>query len=135
VMKLSWTRKVTCEVKYHSAIERLSDLNRSLIVVGRMKDLIIRGGENLFPVQIENTLTSLSSIAEAAAVSVPDPKYGEVVGAWISRKPGTKATRDEIREWVSSKMNPQVSFFFVLRMILGLKINDVECTRLDLVPE
>ena len=84
----------------------------SLLVVGRIKDIIIRGGENLFPVQIENVLTAHPGIHEAAAVAVPDERYGEVVGAWVLRAPtsGSAATPikpEEVRSVVAQGMNPQ----------------------------
>jgi acyl-CoA synthetase (AMP-forming)/AMP-acid ligase II len=72
------------------------------------QDIIIRGGENLFPVQIENALTSNSHILEAAVVSVPDKKYGEVVGAWIRPKAGVTFSRESVRKIVWESMNPQV---------------------------
>jgi len=78
-----------------------------LRIVGRIKDVIIRGGENLFPVQIENVLTSNPSILEVAIVSVPDKKYGEVVGAWVRPKPGAKLSRERVRKVVWESMNPQ----------------------------
>lgn len=62
--------------------------------------------------QIENALTTSPAILEAAAVSVPDPFYGEVVGAWIVRDPhSTPISREGVRKVVSSSMNPQVSCF------------------------
>jgi len=64
--------------------------------------------QNLFPVQIENALSAQESIQEAAVVSVPDPKFGEVVGAWIVRRPGTSVSRVSIRSQVAEAMNPQV---------------------------
>lgn len=68
------------------------------------------GSQNLFPVQIENTLTAHHSIREAAAVGVSDRKYGEVVGAWIVREPDeVPLSRREVRDLVSKNMNPQVS--------------------------
>ena len=77
--------------------------------MGRIKDIIIRGGENLFPVQIENILTSSPAILEAAAVSVPDQHYGEVVGAWIVRdRHAPSISREEVRKVVAAGMNPQV---------------------------
>jgi len=92
----------------HTGDEAIMDEEGYLRIVGRIKDLIIRGGENLFPVQIENTLTAHGAIKEAAAVSVPDAKYGEVVGAWIARDPEHAAlTRQEIRAVVTQGMNPQ----------------------------
>ena len=65
--------------------------------------------QNLFPVQIENALTDQPGIREAAAIAVPDTKYGEVVGAWIAREPGTDVSRAEVRRAVADAMNPQVS--------------------------
>ncbi|OCB89127.1 acetyl-CoA synthetase-like protein [Sanghuangporus baumii] len=68
----------------HTGDIGIMDTEGYLRIVGRNKDIIIRGGENLFPVQIENRMTFHPAIREAAAVSVPDRKYGEVVGAWIN---------------------------------------------------
>ena len=77
-------------------------------VVGRIKDLIIRGGENLFPVQIENVLCAHPSVQEAAAVAVPDARYGEVVGAWVLGVPGApRVSAHEVRRVVAEGMNPQ----------------------------
>lgn len=73
-----------------------------------IQDIIIRGGENLFPVQIENALTSNPSILEAAVVSVPDKRYGEVVGAWIKPRAGAKLSGESVRKIVWESMNPQV---------------------------
>lgn len=60
--------------------------------------------------QIENALTSHPSILEAAVISVPDEKYGEVVGAWIKPKAGAKLSRESVRKIVWDGMNPQVGF-------------------------
>ncbi|KAG2091841.1 uncharacterized protein F5147DRAFT_437211 [Suillus discolor] len=91
----------------HSGDEGIMDEEGYLKIVGRIKDIIIRGGENLFPVQIENALTAHPSIREAAVVSVRDTKYGEVVGAWIVREPGTNVSREDVRRTVAENMNPQ----------------------------
>lgn len=67
--------------------------------------------QNLFPVQIENALTADEGVLEAAAVAVPDDKYGEVVGAWIVRRVGTAGdalTREAVRRAVTERINPQV---------------------------
>ncbi|KIJ39009.1 hypothetical protein M422DRAFT_210533 [Sphaerobolus stellatus SS14] len=92
----------------HTGDEVIMDEEGYLRVISRIKDIIIRGGENLFPIQIENVITNHQSIREAAVISVPDPKYGEVVGVWIVRhtdKP--RVSREDIREWVGKQMNPQ----------------------------
>jgi len=91
----------------HTGDEGIMDEEGYLRIVGRIKDIIIRGGENLFPVQIENALTAHSSVREAAVVSVPDARYGEVVGAWVVREPNTHISREDVRRAVSEAMNPQ----------------------------
>ncbi|KAI5885509.1 acetyl-CoA synthetase-like protein [Schizophyllum commune H4-8] len=91
----------------HTGDEGIMDEDGYLRIVGRIKDIIIRGGENLFPVQIENALTDHPGIREAAAIAVPDMKYGEVVGTWIAREPGTDVSRAEVRRAVADAMNPQ----------------------------
>lgn len=91
----------------HTGDEATLDSDGYLRVVGRIKDIIIRGGENLFPVQIENALTSHPSVLEAAVISVPDKKYGEVVGAWIKPKASAKLSRENVRRIVWDSMNPQ----------------------------
>ena len=73
-----------------------------------IQDIIIRGGENLYPAQIENVLTSNPSVLEAAVVSVPDEKYGEVVGAWIRPRADAKLSRESVKKMVWESMNPQV---------------------------
>ncbi|KAG6831152.1 hypothetical protein H0H87_006082 [Tephrocybe sp. NHM501043] len=91
----------------HTGDEGILDEDGYLRIVGRRKDIIIRGGENLFPVQIENALMAQQGIEEAAVVSVPDETYGEVVGAWIVRRQGTSTSRESIRAVVAKSMNPQ----------------------------
>ncbi|KAK0496216.1 hypothetical protein EDD18DRAFT_1074084 [Armillaria luteobubalina] len=92
----------------HTGDEGIMDEEGYLKIVGRIKDIIIRGGENLFPVQIENALTTHPGIHEAAAVAVPDTRYGEVVGAWVVRAPGhDNISKGEVRKAVSDVMNPQ----------------------------
>ncbi|KAI0371268.1 acyl-CoA synthetase [Pilatotrama ljubarskyi] len=93
----------------HTGDEGIMDEEGYLRIVGRIKDIIIRGGENLFPVQIENILTAHPHIREAAVVAVPDSKYGEVVGAWIVREPHTAISKEETRRVVAEGMNPQNS--------------------------
>ncbi|KAK7683548.1 hypothetical protein QCA50_013383 [Cerrena zonata] len=91
----------------HTGDEAIMDEDGYLSIVGRIKDIIIRGGENLFPVQIENVLTAHPHIREAAAVAVPDSHYGEVVGAWIVPEPDSQISRQQVRQTVADSMNPQ----------------------------
>jgi fatty-acyl-CoA synthase len=66
-------------------------------IVGRSKELIIRGGENIYPPEVEEYLCRHAAIAEVAIVGLPDSVYGEVVSAWIVPRPGAAVTPDEIR--------------------------------------
>jgi fatty-acyl-CoA synthase len=59
-------------------------------VVGRIKDMVIRGGENVYPREIEEFLYTHPDIEDAQVIGVPDAKYGEEICAWIRMKPGTK---------------------------------------------
>jgi fatty-acyl-CoA synthase len=66
-------------------------------ITGRAKEMLIRGGENIFPREIEEFLFTHPKIADAAVVGLPDRKLGEAVLAWIRLKAGSTATEDEIR--------------------------------------
>jgi fatty-acyl-CoA synthase len=65
-------------------------------IVGRSKDMIIRGGENVYPREIEEFLFRHPKIEEAAVVGIPDERFGEVVCAWIRLRRGESATEEEI---------------------------------------
>jgi fatty-acyl-CoA synthase len=66
-------------------------------IVGRLKDMIIRGGENVYPREIEEFLYTHPAIGEAQVIGVPDVKYGEEVCAWIRLRDGHAATAEEIQ--------------------------------------
>jgi fatty-acyl-CoA synthase len=66
-------------------------------VVGRIKDIVIRGGENISPREIEEYLYRHPAIREVQVIGVPDAKYGEELCAWIVRRDGVEASADEIR--------------------------------------
>jgi fatty-acyl-CoA synthase len=69
-------------------------------ITGRLKEMIIRGGENIYPREIEDLLFTHPKVAEAAVFGFPDPFYGEDVAAWIQLHEGETATDDEIREFL-----------------------------------
>ncbi len=73
-------------------------------IVGRSKELIIRGGENIFPPEVEEFLCHHPAVGEAAVVGLPDPLYGECVSAWIVPKSGSVLTADEIREFCKGQI-------------------------------
>ena len=73
-------------------------------ITGRLKDMVIRGGENIYPREIEEFLFTHPAVEQAAVVGVPDPKYGEELCAWIKLKSGQKLTEDEVRAYCRSKL-------------------------------
>ena len=69
-------------------------------VTGRIKDMIIRGGENIYPLEVENFLLTMPGILDAQVIGIPDPKYGEIVGAFVRTRPGYEGmTEEEVREF------------------------------------
>jgi len=73
-------------------------------LTGRAKDMIIRGGENIYPREVEEFLYTHPKVAEVQVVGIPDPRLGEIVVAWIRVKPGQLATEQEIREFCGGKI-------------------------------
>jgi fatty-acyl-CoA synthase len=73
-------------------------------IVGRTKDMIIRGGENIYPREIEEFLYSHPAIADVQVIGVPDARYGEIVCAWIVLRPGAALTEEELREFCRDKI-------------------------------
>jgi fatty-acyl-CoA synthase len=81
------------------------DARGYITVTGRVKEMIIRGGENHFPAEIENCLLEHASVAEVAVVGLPDPKWGEVIGAFIR---GTgPMDRSALHAHCRANMSPQ----------------------------
>jgi len=68
-------------------------------VVGRRKDMVIRGGENIYPVEVENYLYRHPKIRDVQIVGIPDERYGEVLAAWIIPKQPNSLTEDEVRQF------------------------------------
>ncbi|MBM3518584.1 MAG: AMP-binding protein [Alphaproteobacteria bacterium] len=68
-------------------------------IVGRLKDMVIRGGENVYPREIEEFLYRHPKVADVHIIGVPDPKFGEELCAWIKLRPGERATEGEIRDF------------------------------------
>jgi len=74
-------------------------------ITGRIKDMIIRGGENIYPREIEEFLHTHPAISEVQVFGVEDPRMGEEVCAWIQLKPGKTATEKEIRDYCVGKIS------------------------------
>ena len=77
----------------------MQDEDGFYFLVDRKKDVIVSGGENIYPVQIENFLSTFDKVNDVAVIGLPDPRLGEITGAIISIKPGMTCTEEEIEEF------------------------------------
>lgn len=89
----------------HTGDLAVMDENGYCRITGRLKDMIIRGGENIYPREIEEFLYQHPKILDVQVVGVPDEKYGEEVMAWIILKEEMTATEEEIREFCRGKIS------------------------------
>ncbi|KAL9028981.1 MAG: hypothetical protein Q9196_002724 [Gyalolechia fulgens] len=95
----------TGKIWMHTGDEAEMDADGYLKITGRIKDLIIRGGENIHPLEIENCLLAHPKVAEVSVVGLPDERYGEVVAAFVIRSPGTELAVDEVKTWVRQQLS------------------------------
>jgi fatty-acyl-CoA synthase len=73
-------------------------------IVGRIKDMIIRGGENVYPREIEEFLYGHPDIADVQVIGVPDVKYGEEIMAWVKVREGAALTEDDVRRFCQGRI-------------------------------
>ena len=88
------------------------DAHGFITITGRVKEMIIRGGENLYPVEIENALLEHPEVAQAAVVGLPDEKWGEIVAAFIRMSEGAtmdpQALKMHCRSLIAAQKTPSV---------------------------
>jgi long-chain acyl-CoA synthetase len=109
VMKGYWQLPEATRASIPDGWFRTGDLARMdadgyFFIVDRKKELIIRGGYNVYPREIEEVLYEHPAIAEAAVIGVPDAALGEEVAAAVALKPGAAVTADDIREYVKARV-------------------------------
>ena len=73
-------------------------------ITGRKKEIIIRGGENISPWQIEQCLLSHPQVAEVAVFGIPDDYFGEEIMTWIRLKPGQRSTEQELKDFCRNRI-------------------------------
>ncbi|KAI0444513.1 hypothetical protein F4803DRAFT_511570 [Xylaria telfairii] len=89
----------------YSGDEGFLDNDGYCTITGRIKDIIIRGGENLYPLEIEERLMQHPAIASAVVIGVKDIKYGESIGAFLEARQGTERIEgEEVRAWVRERL-------------------------------
>ncbi len=89
----------------HSGDLGVLDEDGYLAITGRHKDMIIRGGENVYPREIEEFLYRMEGISDVQVVGVPSRKYGEEVGAFIIRKPGSTISEEDVRDFCRGQIS------------------------------
>src|SRR5215469_14199632 len=109
VMKGYWNRPDATGQAMRGGWFHTGDLARAdedgfYYVVDRKKDMIIRGGYNVYPREIEEVLYEHPAVLEAAVIGIPHPSLGEEVGAAVALRPGMSATPEELREYVKQRV-------------------------------
>ena len=89
---------------FHTGDMAKRDEEGYFYIVDRKKDMIIRGGYNVYPREIEEVLYEHPAVREAAVLGVPHDEYGEEVGAAVALKDGAQATPDELRDYVKEQV-------------------------------
>jgi fatty-acyl-CoA synthase len=99
----------------HSGDLGTMDENGYFKITGRIKDMIIRGGENVYPREIEEFLLAMPGIKDVQVAGIASPKYGEEVGAFVVRKDGEKVCEEDVRDFCRGKISrfkvPKYVFF------------------------
>lgn len=106
-------------------------------IVGRIKDMIIRGGENVYPREIEEFLYTHSAVSDVQVIGVPDQKYGEEIMAWIKIKAGHEINEEEIKEFCKGqiaryKVPRYIKFTDSFPMTVTGKIRKVEMRKISI---
>jgi acyl-CoA synthetase (AMP-forming)/AMP-acid ligase II len=76
-----------------------------LFIVGREDDMIVSGGENVYPRAVENALSELPEVADNAVIGVPDEDYGERLAAFVVPRPDARIQEDSVREYLKDKVS------------------------------
>jgi long-chain acyl-CoA synthetase len=93
------TEEVTRNGWFHTGDIGVFDSDGYLSIVDRKKDMILRGGFNVYPRELEEVLLTHPAVSLAAVIGVPDPRMGEEVKAFIVRKPGASVTEEMLVDW------------------------------------
>ncbi|NEB04159.1 AMP-binding protein [Streptomyces sp. SID13726] len=126
------TAKVIVDGWLHTGDVGRLDADGYLTLVGRSKDMIIRGGENIYPKEIEDVLTGDPSVLEAAVIGVPDEKWGEVVVAYVQPRPGSAVDPGALKALCTCSLTgyKRPTAFFVVEAIPKNAVGKIDKTSL-----
>jgi fatty-acyl-CoA synthase len=137
------TRSVIDAARWmHTGDLAVMDAGGYLNIAGRIKDMVIRGGENVYPREVEEFLYAHPAIVDVQVIGVPDTRYGEELCAWVKLRPGATLSLDELREFCTG----QIAHFKIPRYlritdefpmtvtgkVQKFKMREVSITELDL---
>ncbi|CAK7271544.1 hypothetical protein SEPCBS57363_004675 [Sporothrix epigloea] len=94
----------TADGFFRTGDQGLKDEDGYVVITGRIKELINKGGEKISPIELDNVLTRHASVAEAVSFAIPDDLYGQDIGVAIVLKPGATLTAEELRKWVADSL-------------------------------
>ncbi len=103
-MPAKTSEAVDAEGWLHTGDLAMREPNGYYRITGRIRDMIIRGGENIYPREIEERLYEHPAVQDVQVVGVPDRKFGEEVLAWIRLRAGKSATPDELKQFCREKL-------------------------------
>ena len=106
------------KVWMHTGDEAEMDEEGYIKITGRIKDIIIRGGENINPLEVENCIFGLEAVREVSVVGLADERYGEVVAAFVVKQEGQDVTANEVREWVGGKLSHHLGMSSILYQVM-----------------
>jgi len=99
------TRSVIDAARWmHTGDLAVMDTEGYLNIAGRIKDMVIRGGENVYPREVEEFLYAHPAIEDVQVIGVPDTRYGEELCAWVKLRPGATLSLDELREFCTGQI-------------------------------
>jgi len=109
-MKAYWNRPdataaaIDAEGWFHTGDIGYLDVDGFLFIADRVKDMVITGGENVYPAEIESVLYEHPAVAEVAVIGLPDERWGEAVVAVAALKPDATLTLEELRDFAAASL-------------------------------
>ncbi|MDE1950854.1 MAG: AMP-binding protein, partial [Burkholderiales bacterium] len=89
---------------FHTGDIGYLDAEGFLYIADRLKDMLISGGENVYPAEVESVLYAHPAVAEVAVIGQPDPQWGEAVVAVVALEPGATLELEELRAWAEERL-------------------------------